>query len=244
MFYGFVPSEQRERLLKFTKQNAPPPDTSKDFQALKVYTAKMFNAVLPGQNLSENKTKFLDTFSIPTALQKEFTDLNIDITCLGLKNCLNERLVAAESCWFAATIMKEIKGKLFKVLPEDHHNDCTRYISELQQVVGQLQTLVYRSICPQLCLSNAVPARISECQWADAKKQPVGPNLWVKILSENCGIIWEFLNKENEYATGATLIHILHRMHALTHVIYNPPNTYHIHAYMSSLQSSQGANVV
>lgn len=206
VFAGFVPEDQRQRLLSFTKQNAPPPDTAKDFQALKSYTFKNFDVIVPGQQkveMEENPKKFSDIFSTPSVLQHDELLDSSDTSSIGTSTALNEHLVAAESCWFAAKILKDLKPKLLTLLPESHFEECTLYISGIQQVVGQLQSLVYRAICPQLCASNSVLTKLADCQWADSKKQSENegkPNPWVDLLVANCKEVWSFLNEENEFS--------------------------------------------
>ena len=71
-------------------------------------------------------------------------------------------------------------------------------------MVGQLQALVHRAICPQLCSSRSLLTKISECNWADSKKQSENegkPNPWVEALVENCKEVWGFLNEQNEFST-------------------------------------------
>jgi hypothetical protein len=204
VFHGFVTDEQRQRLLSSTKENAPPPDTAKDFEILASYTARVSESLVPGLS-DKNISQILGT---PMVLMGH-GDINIDgpaADTIGGKNALDEHLVAAESCWFAANIMKEIKPKLLRLLPESNHIDCSRYIDELQKVVGQLQALVYRGICPQLCLSNSLAARIVDVQW-DSKKQSDAPNAWVELLVSNCREVWVHLNEKNE----CTLVHELAR---------------------------------
>lgn len=204
VFNGFVSAEQRQRLLSSTKENAPPPDAAKDFEVLYSYTLRVCDCPVPGQtdkNISQ-------IFGTPNVLM-DHSDVNIDspiASSIGGKNALDEHLVAAESCWFAANVMKEMKPKLFRLLPESSHIECSRYIDELQKVVGQLQALVYRGICPQLCLSNSLAARIVDVQW-DSKKQGDAPNAWVELLVSNCREVWGYLNENNEFA----LVHELAR---------------------------------
>ena len=58
---------------------------------------------------------------------------------------------------------------------------CDAYIARYQQAVQQLQTLVYRSMCPQLVQSEGVLAKMcdsSRCRW-DAKQLRQTPHEWV-----------------------------------------------------------------
>jgi hypothetical protein len=204
VFNGFVTHEQRQRLLSSTKENAPPPDTAKDFEALYRYTSQICESPVPGQI----DKKILDMLSFPSVLMGH--DINIDgpssSSSIGDTSALNEHLVAAESCWFAANIMKEMKYLFLRLLPESSHSECIQYIDDLQKIVAQLQALVYRGICPQLCESNSLLLRISEGQW-DSKKQGDAPNAWVELLVQNCREVWKFLNEDNEF----TLVHELAR---------------------------------
>lgn len=63
---------------------------------------------------------------------------------------LNERIVAAESCWFVAKILSETRSKIEQFLPHSLRGNCNAYMSEFQSVSGQLRSLVYRSMCPLL----------------------------------------------------------------------------------------------
>ena len=204
VFNGFVSIEQRQRLLSSTKENAPPPDAAKDFEALDSFTSRVSDSPVPGQL----EISISQIFGTPHVLM-DHSDINIDGSAASTirgKNALDEHLVAAESCWFAANVMKEMKPKLFRLLPETSHVECTKYIDELQKVVGQLQALVYRGICPQLCLSNSLAARIVDVQW-DIKKQGDAPNAWVELIVSNCREVWDYLNENNEFA----LVHELAR---------------------------------
>jgi hypothetical protein len=203
VFQGFVPQVQKERLLYFTKENAPPPDTAKDFQALKSYTTKAFQNSVPGQDKlnssgvhSSDVKKFADVFSVQSIDE-------IEATSIGACTVLNQHLVAAESCWFAAKILKEMKSKIFRLLPPLYHDECSEYVNEIQCIVGQLQSLIYRGICPQLCSSNKVFSKIHECCLADMKKQNENEgkaNDWVDLLVSNCKQIWDCLNEKNEFS--------------------------------------------
>merc|ERR1711871_414213 len=77
------------------------------------------------------------------------------------------------------------------------------YVDEIQCIVGQLQTLIYRGICPQLCSGNDVLRKVNECSWAETRKQNEKErkaNDWVDLLVSNCRQIWEFLNEDNEFS--------------------------------------------
>jgi hypothetical protein len=207
VFYGFVPMEQRQKLLSnYTRQNSPPPNSSKDFQALQTYTSRIFETFIPGSKSMKESIRFADIFTVPSILQNESDDINVELSSnsssssnVGVKYYVNEHLVAAESCWFSAHILKEMKTKILVLLPENYHDKCTKYVSDLQVVVGQLQSLVYRGICPQLCANNSLLSRLSECQW-ESKKQTDSINPWVDVLVNNCKDVWEFLNEDNEYS--------------------------------------------
>jgi len=175
---------------------------------LKIYAAKAFENRVPGQAESEisessasGAMRFVDVISI---VPNQFYPRDKDHTNLiGTSCALNEHLVAAESCWFAARILKDMKSKFLRLLPPTYHQECSQYIAEIQCIVGQLQSLIYRGICPELCSSNEVLSKIQECSWAGTRKQNENDgkaNDWVDVLVSNCEEVWKFLNEENEYS--------------------------------------------
>ena len=121
-----------------------------------------------------------------------------------------ERIVAAESCSFAAMILLEIKPKLERLTAVwdegiSAPSACVVYISRYQAVVRQLQTLVYRSMCPQLIQSDAVLAKMcdsSRCRW-DAKQLRQTPHEWVFDLVESCRETWSYLRLQSNLGAGA-----------------------------------------
>ena len=92
---------------------------------------------------------------------------------------LNERIVAAESCWFVAKVSKyqsflelysyqilwsifdgkilmDIKPKILKLSGQQNREHCDEVITQFQTVAGQLRSLVYRAACPFLIRQSAV----------------------------------------------------------------------------------------
>ena len=121
-----------------------------------------------------------------------------------------ERIVAAESCSFAAMILLEVKPKLERLTAAwdegvSAPSVCDVYITRYQAVVRQLQTLVYRSMCPQLIQSDAVLAKMcdtSRCRW-DAKQLRQTPHEWVFDLVESCREAWSYLRLQSNLGAGA-----------------------------------------
>jgi hypothetical protein len=157
VFNGFVPNDERQKVLtKQTKMTAPPPDQSKDFEALQAYMERALNEVV--HNNAQPVTKSFRTASddsapgdilTPTQVVSPSTrrESGVSLTAaaaaaaatiaspaqsqpgqqqaevLRVVNilrppvaiefsgtnpacfyALNERIVAAESCWFAAKV--------------------------------------------------------------------------------------------------------------------------------------------
>ncbi len=53
-------------------------------------------------------------------------------------------------------MLEEMKPILLHMLPKFAHNECTSYTQSIQQVSGELRSLVYRAICPYLCKKDQV----------------------------------------------------------------------------------------
>ena len=125
-----------------------------------------------------------------------------------------ERIVAAESCSFAAMILMEIRPKLERLTLVCSGGEqegivsapsvCDAYIARYQQAVQQLQTLVYRSMCPQLVQSEGVLAKMcdsSRCRW-DAKQLRQTPHEWVFDLIDSCRETWSYLRMQSTVGAG------------------------------------------
>lgn len=121
-------------------------------------------------------------------------------------NALNERVVAAESCWFAAKILGEIKPKVLSLLPEAHKQTSENHISDFQQISGQLRSLVYRAMCPDLVKQNEIVSIMLEQSGWDQKKMREEPHEWVDTLIDNCIDVWEYMEAGDEFAEASTLV--------------------------------------
>jgi hypothetical protein len=248
-FVGFVSADERQKVLsKPTKTTMPPPDQSKDFEALQQYMERTLNETVQmdvpaplRKALSVEAAAVADnTSSTPATPQApnqsgtaqatptapgtlatsvSSNDLHSEGTAsprsdapassskkdfmrnmsMGLKNfnesvvnavqstsaaisqgkvkkvsallrtpmsveendptsfyALHERIAGAESCWFASSILTEVKNKLLKLLPDQYESGCDGYIRHYQFICGQLRGLIYRSTCPILIKSNYV----------------------------------------------------------------------------------------
>jgi hypothetical protein len=132
---------------------------------------------------------------------------------VGIEECdatthfaLNDRIVAAESCWFVATILAEIKGKILKLLPDRGHGACESYIEQLQVVAGQLRALVYKSMCPQLVQhSITLPQITDNCGW-DSKKLRDSHHDWVDNLVTSCKEVWLYIVSTDSCFADSSLL--------------------------------------
>jgi len=118
---------------------------------------------------------------------------------------LNARIVAAESCWFAARILIEIKPKIERLLPERCIASCEAYVSQFQLVASELRALVYRSMCPQILNAALVTAQIVDVGGWDTKKLR-NTDLWVDKLVASCREVWEFMSSSDEFADSSALV--------------------------------------
>ncbi len=86
---------------------------------------------------------------IPTIIQDTSTN--------SIDNCfaLNQRIVAAESCWFVAQMLQDAKVLLMRLVNSDSNNNAnfekiSSYISNFSLVIGQLRALLYKINGPLL----------------------------------------------------------------------------------------------
>ena len=53
-------------------------------------------------------------------------------------------------------MLGEIKPKLLQLLPEAHKQTSSNYVSDFDLIAGQLRSLVYRAMCPDLIKQQEV----------------------------------------------------------------------------------------
>jgi hypothetical protein len=126
IFYAFVPPEERSRFLAApNKSTAPAPNHARDYEALKSYLERTFGEVI---YVPKEKSKQSDSTAInieisdhlngnsPGVSSTQYAYDPVKVSSLlkipsflseaDISTCysLNERIVAAESCWFVAQV--------------------------------------------------------------------------------------------------------------------------------------------
>lgn len=86
-------------------------------------------------------TKVFNLLKVPSVVHESTAD-----SCFAL----NQRIVAAESCWFVAQMLLEAKTVLQRLLPDKLHDKCANYASDFSLVIGQLRALLYKINGPLL----------------------------------------------------------------------------------------------
>ncbi len=97
--------------------------------------------------------------------------------------CLNERLVAAESCWFASQLLQETKSLMKFLLPEDQVKECELFSSTFTQVCGELRTILYKATANLLVQDVVTVNTIVESGW-DSRKMRDEAFEWVDALAK------------------------------------------------------------
>jgi hypothetical protein len=62
-------------------------------------------------------------------------------------------------------------------------------VGELRRASSQLQTLIYRSVCPQLIGAAGIATGVAESGW-DSKSVDQGAHAWVHSLFTSCAEVW------------------------------------------------------
>lgn len=185
VYNGFVSEEQKLKFLtKQTKMNALAPDQSFDFEALESYLEQTLNEPVfieldPALRLSDTEiTKMKSILQIPTEVETSNSETFF---------ALHEKIVAAESCWFAAKVLFEIKLKIMRLLPDRYLSICEEYVNKIQLVASQLRGLIYKTMCPQLIKETIIIQQILESSngW-DSRKVKISQNDWVNQLVLTC----------------------------------------------------------
>jgi len=207
VFHGFVPAAERAVFLAPpNKMLSPAPDQAKDYEALRKHLESSLSEVVSYVKTAEEHSMqsggHWETSPMSALLQVPPVIHDCDKrTIYGI----NARIVAAESCWFAATMWQEMLPFVSKLLPAEYAAACEDYVAHFQLIASQLRALVYRSMCPLLVNSNNILAQITEVVgWDSRKLRPV--DQWVRQLVSNCADIWAFMSSNDEFADAAAIV--------------------------------------
>jgi hypothetical protein len=217
IFHGFVPLGERMRFTtKGSKMTILAANQSKDFEALQSYLDRTMNDVVPtGQMIRDDsslKSNSLDAMNTnysqqTSVLIPETVKLSSLLQVPAILDfddgqsyyALTERVMAAESCWFAVNILNEVKPLVVKLLPgEESQLNCSNYISQYQLVANQLRGLVYKSMCPQLIKQQQILQQLVENSWDSRKKVENEHHEWVDSLISTCGEVWKYISEQKE----------------------------------------------
>ena len=217
IFNCFIPDNERQRVLgkNNSKMTNVSPDQAREFEALHTY----INGLYDGTNQNGHILYFHTVDGVrdeTVALNKSISDtLQVTTLLQSIQEVqgdpsnfysIHERIVAAESCWFAAKLLNETKAKFTKLLPESYVVVCNTYIAQYHSIASQLQGMIYRTMSPQLITqSTLVPLIIDSPGW-DSKKPREQPHDWVDLLVFNCRHVWEYLLSQQDSAETSELV--------------------------------------
>ncbi|CAE7782249.1 VPS50 [Symbiodinium microadriaticum] len=103
-------------------------------------------------------------------------------------------------------MLGEVKTKLLQLLPEAHKQTTSNYISDFDLIAGQLRSLVYRAMCPDLVKQQEILQILVEQSGWELKQMREEPHEWVDVLTDNCIDVWEYMEKGDEFAEASTLV--------------------------------------
>jgi hypothetical protein len=138
-----------------------------------------------------------------------------DASTNSLRNCfaLNQRIVAAESCWFVAQMLQDAKLVLVRLLTSED-NDAVNatilekvnvFTSNYALVIGQLRALLYKINGPPLIDYAKTLATIVDCGW-ESKKLNADHHEWVDDLVDRCREVWDYMMMTDQFAEASSLV--------------------------------------
>lgn len=229
VFYGLVPDDARELLMERpTKQTAPAPDDMRTYEPLQYCLERVMHTVVqmigkktatavapstpfaddipqaPAVNIQALQMSSL--LSTPQVIS-DITgpDADFDTNSANMF-ALNERIIAAESCYFIAEMLNELSPKLMHFLPESYASLLKHFVSEYQLVVGQLTSYIYKTMCPMMINREEVLREISECKWESSSVAQGDAHAWVDGLVANCERVWQFLLMDDGNLPAKSLV--------------------------------------
>lgn len=77
---------------------------------------------------------------------------------------LNERIIAAESCWWMSQMLLEYKPIFMRLLPANDAPKCLEYLEQFSMVAGQLRAFVYKTVTSFIVSNAIVSTMIIRCE--------------------------------------------------------------------------------
>lgn len=246
VFHGFVPVDERNKLLsKPTKMTAPPPDQIRTYEALQSCMDRVSGTVVQivskrappsaantatsssaagaatgadGENGSADREgegaapapqinivtrKLSSLLHVPPCVEQLAHGDYDENSCTMF--AVNERVVAAESCYFVSEMVSELRPKIMRLLPESYQRLFSNFVSEYNLVIGQLTAFIYRSMCADMLNHVEITKQILEVNW-DSKNMQGDTHVWVENLVTHCERAWHFLNMDDGNLEAKTLV--------------------------------------
>ena len=216
IFKGFVSLVDQDAHLGVpSKMTSTSPYQARNFEALKsmldraLSDAISFAKEVPAKDTRKNnanRRKSSDVVWESCTIASLTSSLEVVLRCDSKSFfALNARIVAAESCWFVAMTLQEVKQVLLNLIPENFHVICKEFTAKFQQEASQLRALVYRTACPLLINGKNILAQIVDAGgWDSRQMRPV--DVWVKQIVSNCGDLWTYLFQEGEFGDATALV--------------------------------------
>jgi hypothetical protein len=228
VFFGFVSAEEKDKFMAISdKMNAPAPDQSKEFEVLHDYLDRALDEVITflksvDESGSGTSPRSAANYVLKTVPVHSVLSVPTIVRACNPKNHfgLNARVVAAESCWFAVTILNAIEPKLCRLLPEEYAPMCRDYVSQFRIIASQLRALIYRTMSPILLKTEEIFNNIVENGRYDSSSSVsmLGKKIsttiskkkkddnWISILVGNCAAVWKFMIDNDEFKEAAPMV--------------------------------------
>lgn len=234
VFTGFVaPAERAAFTSPPSRMTSSSPDTQREFDALRKYLGRALSEVVhyarPSGNADGHEEEsataghsfVAENVPLSSVLVEQRQSLEHESAESSDRDIadLSAKVVAAESLWFASSVLAEVCPKLLHLLPASYAAACDDFSLNFQASATQLRALVYRTMCPALLQAQNVSQTIAESGGWDTKLPAMSSLLpgkssgssgtasagtWVQRLVADCARIWAHMEAFGEKSWGSS----------------------------------------
>lgn len=189
IFMGFVSAEEKNKAHcgRGNNSNSPSPNVARGFSDLFSYMERALNDVVGYSQGSGSEEE-----AAPITVSSLLATYHVAMLDNSMFFGLSEKLVAAESVYFAAQLLSAVRSTVSSLLPAAQEAVASGFVKQYQLLAGQLRGLVYRALAPQLIKSNLVMCQLLEAGWDGRRARTVAAE-WVERLRQHCQAAWTHL---------------------------------------------------